>query len=270
MQTQFTTVGEAAIAVLTTGNARDKAHVSRAATKQWQSGKLRFAFPEPPPERPARPAKPELLLPKNMPKRRNGGTPANRAAHLHALAHIELNAIDLSWDIIARFGKDMPQDFCDDWVQVGDDEARHFLLLDDRLADYEMTYGDLPAHDGLWLSATATAQDLMARLAIVPLVLEARGLDVTPDMIERFERFGDSQSAEVLRTIYEDEIGHVAAGKRWLDILCKNQGLDPIETYQRLVRQNFCGSLRPPFNVPARDAADFPQEFYVPLVETPL
>lgn len=259
------TLGEAAVRVLTTADATDKARLSRAAAAAWGAGALDFAFPLPPPDRPARPARPELLLPRDMPKRRQGGTAGNRAALLHAVAHIELNAIDLAWDIVARFGASMPRAFADDWVGVGDDEARHFLLLAGRLAAYGAAYGDLPAHDGLWQAAEATAGDLMARLAVVPLVLEARGLDVTPDMIERFERFEDHESAAALRTIYEDEVGHVAAGRRWLGVLCQNQGLDPIETYQMLVRRNFRGALKPPFNVPARDAADFPQEFYEPL-----
>ncbi|MDA5193547.1 ferritin-like domain-containing protein [Govanella unica] len=259
------TLGDAAVAVLTTADASAKAQLSRAAAVAWASGALSFTFPTPPPARPARPARPELLLPRDMPKRRQGGTSGNRAALLHAVAHIELNAIDLAWDMVARFGAEMPRAFADDWVQIGDDEARHFLLLSDRLKAYDAAYGDLPAHDGLWQAAEVTAGDLMARLAVVPLVLEARGLDVTPDMIERFERFEDPESAATLRIIYEDEVGHVAAGRRWLGDLCEKQGLDPVTTYQDLVRRNFRGALKPPFNVPARDAADFPQEFYEPL-----
>ncbi len=140
-----------------------------------------------------------------MPKRRAGSSPAGRIALLHAIAHIELNAIDLAWDIIARFaGADLPRQFYDDWVGVAAEEAEHYALLAERLTAFGAAYGDLPAHDGLWQAAEATAHDLLARLAVVPLVLEARGLDVTPAMIARLDRVGDGQSAAVLRRIYAD------------------------------------------------------------------
>ena len=151
-----------------------------------------------------------------MPRRRNFGSQAGRIALIHALAHIELNAIDLAWDIIARFHDNrLPRAFYDDWVGVAAEEAEHFALLADRLAALGAAYGDLPAHDGLWEAAAATAHDLLARLAIVPLVLEARGLDVTPEMILRLERADDTASAAILGRIYQDEIGHVAVGMRW-------------------------------------------------------
>jgi len=140
-----------------------------------------------------------LRPPREMPKRRAFGSKAGRIALLHALAHIELNAIDLGWDIVARFaGEGLPRDFFDDWIGVAAEEAGHFELLVARLADFGARYGDLPAHDGLWESALATADDLLARLAVVPLVLEARGLDVTPQMAARLERAGDAQSAAIL------------------------------------------------------------------------
>jgi len=176
---------------------------------RWRAGMVigdAIAIP-----RPARPGRPRLCPPRDMPRRRNFGTPAGRIALLHALAHIELNAIDLAWDIVARFARDdTPHAFCDDWVHVAAEEAEHFALLADRLAALGAAYGELPAHDGLWEAAAATAHDLLARLAVVPLVLEARGLDVTPEMICRLERAGDAGSAAILRCIYEDEIGHVA------------------------------------------------------------
>lgn len=201
-----------------------------------------------------------------MPKRRAGGSPAGRIALLHALAHIELNAIDLAWDIVARFaGGDLPRAFCDDWIAVAAEEAEHHALLAARLADFGAAYGDLPAHDGLWQAAEATAHDLLARLAIVPLVLEARGLDVTPAMIERLDRFGDGESAAVLRRIYADEIGHVATGMRWFGFLCSRRALPAAETYRRLVRRHFKGVLKPPFNDSGRMAAGLPTAFYAPL-----
>ena len=201
-----------------------------------------------------------------MPKRRAGSSPAGRIALLHAIAHIELNAIDLAWDIIARFaGADLPRQFYDDWVGVAAEEAEHYALLAERLTAFGAAYGDLPAHDGLWQAAEATAHDLLARLAVVPLVLEARGLDVTPAMIARLDRVGDGQSAAVLRRIYADEIGHVAIGMRWFAFICARRALPPAETYQSLVRRYFKGTLKPPFNEGGRSAAGLPSAFYAPL-----
>ena len=219
-----------------------------------------------PPARPARPERPVLLPPKEMPKRRALGSTAGRIALIHALAHIELNAIDLAWDLVARFsGEGLPRAFFDDWVEVAAEEACHFELLAGRLADLGARYGDLPAHDGLWEAAAATADDLLARLAVVPLVLEARGLDVTPEMAARLERAGDAQSAAILRRIYRDEIGHVAVGLRWFDRLCRARGLVPQAVFHERVRRCFKGDLKPPFNREARAAAGFPAQYYEPL-----
>jgi uncharacterized ferritin-like protein (DUF455 family) len=219
-----------------------------------------------PPGRPARPDRPLLCPPRDMPRRRNFGSPAGRIALLHALAHIELNAIDLAWDIVARFADaETPREFCDDWVSVAAEEAEHFALLADRLSALGATYGELPAHDGLWEAAAATAHDLLARLAVVPLVLEARGLDVTPEMILRLERADDRASAAILRRLYEDEIGHVAVGARWFERLCRQHGLDPEAAFHDRVRRYFNGALKPPFNREAREAAGFPAAYYEPL-----
>jgi uncharacterized ferritin-like protein (DUF455 family) len=223
-----------------------------------------------PPSRPSRPERPLLRSPKEMPKRRAFGSVAGRIALLHALAHIELNAIDLAWDLIARFsGERLPRAFFDDWVAVAAEEALHFELLAARLADFGAHYGDLPAHDGLWESATATAGDLLARLAVVPLVLEARGLDVTPEMAATLDRVGDPESAAVLRRIYCDEIGHVAAGIRWFDWLCGQRGLAPDTVFHDCVRRCFKGDLKLPFNHTARIAAGFPARYYEPLAVPP-
>jgi uncharacterized ferritin-like protein (DUF455 family) len=198
-----------------------------------------------------------------MPRRRSAGSASTRRALLHALAHIELNAVDLAWDLIARFANaDMPRAFLDDWVQVASEEGLHFLLIDDRLVTLGARYGDLPAHDGLWEAATETAHDLGARLAIVPMVLEARGLDVTPAMIDRFAAAGDEETAAVLRTVLRDEIGHVAIGKRWFDHLCARSGNDSVQTWKSLVDRHFRGILKPPFNLEARLRAGFPPEYY--------
>ncbi len=244
----------------------EKVALSQASAGAWRSGKLVEIGDAPPPDRPARPERPALLAPRAMPKRRSGGAPASRIALLHALAHIELNAIDLAWDIIARFsGMALPRAFYDDWVGVAAEEAKHHALLAQRLAELGAAYGDLPAHDGLWQAAAATAHDLLARLAVVPLVLEARGLDVTPVMIDRLERVGDGASAAVLRVIYADEIGHVAIGLRWLEWLCEQRGLPPAATYQGLVRRYFKGALKPPFNRAGREAAGLAASFYETL-----
>ncbi len=207
-----------------------------------------------------------LRPPRDMPRRRNFGAPAGRIALLHALAHIELNAIDLAWDIVARFSDTgMPRAFFDDWLGVAAEEAEHFALLASRLDALGSVYGALPAHDGLWEAAAATAHDLIARLAIVPLVLEARGLDVTPEMILRLERAGDGESAAILAGIYRDEIGHVAVGLRWFRRLCHEHGLDPEAAFHDRVRRYFGGALKPPFNREGRDQAGFPAAYYEKL-----
>ncbi len=196
-------------------------------------------------------------------------TPGGRIALLHALAHIELNAVDLAADLLARFAPPLPADalaaWYDDWVGVLDEEGKHFLLLVERLAAFAAAYGDLVAHDGLWQAAEQTAGDLLARLAVVPLVLEARGLDVTPAMIARLDAVGDAASAAVLRVIYDEEIGHVACGQRWFRHLAEQQGLPAKEAWQTLVRQHFKGRLKAPFNRPARDAAGLSADFYEEL-----
>ncbi|HEX4192548.1 MAG TPA: ferritin-like domain-containing protein, partial [Stellaceae bacterium] len=216
-----------------------------------------------PPNRPARPEKPELKDPREMPRRRGAGSLGHRIALLHAVAHIELNAIDLAWDLIARFAApDLPREFFDDWVTVAEQEATHHALVSARLDTLGSAYGDLPAHDGLWQAAQATAHDLLARLAIVPLVLEARGLDVTPEMIEKLKRQGDTASVAALETIYREEVEHVAAGQRWFQFECARRGVEPVATYRELVRRYHRGGLKPPFNRVARDKAGFAASFY--------
>ena len=263
MTTPTHSLTEAAVAVLSTANAQQKADASRATAVAWRDGTITTIGAAAPPDRPSRPAKPELRRPGDMPRRGAGQSAAGRIALLHAIAHIELNAIDLAWDIVARFsGEDLPRAFFDDWVKVADEEAKHFTLLSARLAALGATYGDLPAHDGLWEAAEATAHDLLARLAVVPLVLEARGLDVTPQMIDRMTRFGDAETAAVLTTIYKEEIGHVAIGMRWFAYECDRRGLAPEPTWRALVAEHFKGALKPPFNDEARAQAGMAQSFY--------
>jgi uncharacterized ferritin-like protein (DUF455 family) len=245
-----------------------KAAASLELAAAWTEGRMAIGVAEPPPH-PARPLRPKLRPPRKMPKRRNFGSPAGRTALIHSLAHIELNAIDLAWDIVARFTEvGLPPGFFDDWAGVAAEEAGHFQQLSARLADFGARYGDLPAHDGLWEAAAATAGDLLARLAVVPLVLEARGLDVTPEMSAKLERAGDTRSAVILQVIYEQEIGHVAIGRRWFDRLCRAQGLDPEQVFHDRVRRFFKGMLKPPFNHMARAAAGLPANYYEPLVKS--
>lgn len=257
-------LAEACLSVLQTADARDKAAMARRVAEAWRMGRLtrNSQKHDPWPDRPARPARPELLSPRDMPRRKiNGG--AGRKAQLHALAHIELNAIDLAFDIVGRFiDAPLPQEFLSDWIKVGADEARHFLMLADRLADFDMHYGDLPAHDGLWQAAYDTRHDLLARLAVVPLVLEARGLDVTPTMMAKFEAAGDTQSALMLNIIYEDEKTHVGAGSKWFTTLCAQQNIDAEHCFHEKVDTYFAGQLKPPFNDAARSEAGLPEGFY--------
>jgi uncharacterized ferritin-like protein (DUF455 family) len=212
--TDGATLAAAAVAVLEAADPRLKARLTRETAEAWRRGEIAQVGTGAPPARPARPEQPPLKAPREVPRRRISAGPRGRIALLHALAHIELNAIDLAWDLIARFaGPELPRGFADDWVKVAEEEARHFGLLSRRLRELGARYGDLPAHDGLWQAAEATAHDLLARLAVVPLVLEARGLDVTPAMIAKLEAAGDGASAGILETIYRDEIGHVAIGR---------------------------------------------------------
>ncbi|ALG71576.1 rhamnosyltransferase [Azospirillum thiophilum] len=259
-------LGDAATVVLAAAAPLEKVRLTHGFAAAWRDGLLAPDVPAPPPDRPARPDRPELKLPRDMPKRGRGGSAQNRIALLHALAHIELNAIDLAWDIVARFAPlGLPRGFTDDWVQVADDEARHFRMLETRLNALGSSYGELPAHDGLWQAATETAHDLAARLAVVPMVLEARGLDVTPDTVRRLRDFGDGESADLLQTIHDEEIGHVAAGRRWFVHLCAERGAEPVALWQELVGRHFRGGLKRPFNVASRRLAGFGPEYYEPI-----
>jgi uncharacterized ferritin-like protein (DUF455 family) len=252
------TLTEAARRVLTTAAPLDKVRHARACHEAVANGLITEIGDAGAPECPARPTRPPLLAPRDMPRRRAGKSLSERLALYHAIAHIEFNAIDLAFDLIARFaGPDLPWDFYTDWAAVGAEEANHFRLLAGRLEALGAAYGDLPAHGGLWEAAAATADDLLARLAVVPLVLEARGLDVTPGMIERLESYGDHEGAEILRLILEQEIGHVAAGRRWFDWLAERRGLDTRAAWRNLVKARFKGVLKPPFNQAAREAAGF-------------
>jgi len=259
------TLSAAAVAVITTSSPDDKVALTRMAAAAWRNGNFACVGVFRPPDRPSRPAKPELRAPGEMPKRRKGGE-AGRAAFVHAIAHIELNAIDLAWDIIARYSEnELPNAFYDDWVGVALDEADHFAMLNDRLVELGYAYGDLPAHDGLWEAAENTADDLLARLALVPMVLEARGLDTTPKAVADLKAAGDTETAQLLEKIGREEVPHVAAGVRWFEHLCALRGLDPTTTFHGLVKQRFAGTIKPPFNRELRDAAGMAVGYYEPI-----
>lgn len=207
---------------------------------------------------PGRPLAPELVAPRELPRRRLH-TVAGRAALLHALAHIEFNAINLAWDAVCRFA-DLPGAYYRDWASVGAEEAYHFSLLSERLLTLGCAYGDLPAHNGLWEMALKTRHDVLLRMALVPRVLEARGLDVTPGMIERLRQAGDAASVALLEIILRDEIGHVAIGSRWFEYLCRQRNLPPAATFRALLIEHVPGRVRGPFQRAAREQAGFSTE----------
>ena len=271
------TLSDMAVEVLTTADGRAKTALARQHAATWFAAREADTPPPlgraTPPDFPARPAQPELLDPRDVPRRRPGSE-AGRKALLHAVAHIELNAVDLHWDIIARFAHiDMPMGFYDDWVKAGDEEAKHFNLVSDCLEEMGSFYGDLPAHAGMWRAAEDTAGDFMGRLAVVPMVLEARGLDVTPGMIEIFRKAGDEPAAPdavaAMEVIYAEEVHHVAYGAKWFHFLCGRHDLDPKEAFHGLVRRYFHGALKPPFNEEKRAEAGLPPDFYWPLADGP-
>ncbi|PTQ74578.1 ferritin-like domain-containing protein [Celeribacter persicus] len=257
--------------VLRTADGREKTALSHKYAAMWREARA-GGTPIPlgtanPPMQPARPEKPELLNPRDVPKRKPG-SPEGRKAILHAIAHIELNAVDLHWDIVARFTDiDMPLGFYDDWVKSADEESKHFNLVCDRLEAMGSFYGDLPAHAGMWRAAEDTAQDIMGRLAVVPMVLEARGLDVTPGMIRIFQNARDPETVAALEVIYAEEVGHVAYGAKWFNFLCGRQGIDPKDEFHALIRRYFPGGTKPPFNEEKRAEAGLPPDFYWPLAD---
>ena len=266
----MTTLADMAVEVLTSAGGREKTALSRRHAARWQAARAAgtplTVGTAKPPLHPSRPDRPELLPPRDVPKRKPG-TEAGRIALLHAVAHIELNAVDLHWDIIARFTDvPMPPGFYDDWVKAADEESKHFNLVADCLEDLGSHYGALPAHDGMWRAAEDTAGDLLARLAIVPMILEARGLDVTPGMIEVFRKAGATKAVDALETIYAEEVGHVAYGSKWFHFLCGRADTDPKDAFHALVRRYFPGGPKPPFNDEKRAEAGIPPDFYWPLV----
>ncbi|WP_411834347.1 ferritin-like domain-containing protein [Pseudoxanthomonas mexicana] len=216
------------------------------------------ASPPAPIRMPGRPSRPRLVHPRDLP-RRGLGSAEGRAAFIHAIAHIELNAIDLGWDAVYRF-RGLPWEFYRDWVQVAEDESRHFVLLRDRLRELGHEYGDFDAHNGLWEMCEKTAHDGLARMALVPRVLEARGLDVTPGMIARLRSLGDAATAGILEIILREEVAHVAAGSRWFRWYCERGGVEPRQRFRELLAEYAGGYLHGPFNIEARLMAGFDED----------
>lgn len=249
---------DAARACLDAATPDDKLAATAAAATAFADGRLAIDSDAPSPRpiaMPGRPVRPALVPPRALPQR-GLGSPVGRAAFVHAIAHIEFNAIDLGWDAVYRF-RGMPDAYYADWVGIAADEARHFALLRARLRALGHDYGDFDAHNGLWDMAEQTAGDVIARMALVPRVLEARGLDVTPGMIDRLRGLGDHTTADILAVILAEEVAHVAAGSRWFRWCCARAGIAPEPRFRALLDQYARGALRGPFNLDARTAAGF-------------
>ncbi len=259
---------EAARACLDAAAVDDKIALTRRHAASFLRGDLAVPDDAPVPEpirMPGRPPRPLLVHPRDLP-RRGFGSDAGRAAFIHSIAHIELNAVDLAWDAAYRF-RGMPADYYLDWVRIADDEARHFLMLQERLRALGHGYGDFDAHNGLWEMCEKTAHDGLARMALVPRVLEARGLDVTPGMIVKLRALGDDATADVLEVILREEVAHVAAGSRWFRWHCDRRGIAPEPKFRELLVEYARAVLHGPFNVQARSAAGFSEEELAALQE---
>jgi uncharacterized ferritin-like protein (DUF455 family) len=259
------TLAAAIRAALLTPEPRAKCFAARRVARGWRRGGLAWEFDVAMPDQPAWPAAPELLPPSQMPKRGKFGSDRARIALWHSLAHIEFVAIDLALDMAGRFGSAMGPEFVDDFLAVAADEAMHFALLSRKLESLGSFYGALPAHAGLWEAAHATRHDVAARLAVVPMVLEARGLDVTPATLERVEAAGDQNGAKILTRILDDEIRHVGFGTKHFLRCAEIAQEAPQSLWQSLVKRHFRGMVKPPFNDSARLAAGLPREFYAAI-----
>ncbi|HEV3106435.1 MAG TPA: ferritin-like domain-containing protein [Trinickia sp.] len=263
-------IRRAALSILLEQDPSTKAAATRALHARWLAREI-ACFPQDalaePPDLPGRPPRPPLVEPRLL-RQRSMQTQEGRAVLLHALAHIEFNAINLALDAVWRF-PGMPEAFYEDWLQVAAEEAHHFTLLAARLADFDHAYGDFPAHNGLWDMCERTRGDVLARMALVPRTLEARGLDASPPIRARLVQAGDEASAAILDVILRDEIGHVRIGNRWFRHLCAQRSLDPHATYARLADEYRAPRLRGPFNFAARRDAGFDDAELAELAATP-
>lgn len=284
-----------AVGVLSTHDHVQKASLTLEAHAQFHSGAIPIfvqpsttsandssshTFPKPP-SKPNRPQHLEVRAPKDIPVAKKGVEHHewNKMRLIHSLAHIESYAIDLSWDILVRFatpenegteqteGVPMPKEFYIDWLRIAMEEAKHFTIWNTRLEELGYTYGSMPIHDGLWQSADETSHSLLARLAVVHAVHEARGLDQAPKMLQQLTTYGDKKSTKLLEIIEKDELTHVTSGLTWFKYICARSAtpVEPISKFHEIVRQNFRGSLLPPFNTKARTECGFTEEWYLPL-----
>lgn len=253
----MTSLFEAADHCLSACEIGEKISLTRQTVQAYRDGLLILPSNDQPKPigEPGHPGNLELVPPAKVPKRRLG-TPVGLAIMIHAITHIEFNAINLAWDAVYRF-RNLPKQFYSDWITVAAEEAHHFELLRKRLSAFGYDYGDWPAHNGLWEMAVLTATDPLMRMALVPRILEARGLDVTPGIILRLRHIGDEQTAAILEIILRDEIGHVAIGSRWFKYLCQQRGLDAERTFRELIIQHFSGQVTGPFHYEARQQAGF-------------
>ena len=259
------TLTEAAVAALAAAEPEDKLRLTLETARRWEQGRIAEIGDTRPTARPGRPARPEILPPNKMRRRGTSGQ-GGRIAMYHALAHIEFNAIDLGWDIIARFASPtLPKGFYDDWVLVAKQEAEHFAALESMLRSMGSQYGDLPAHDGLWQAAEKTSDDLLRRLAVVPMTFEARALDTAPNTITKLSGTVGKDELQALQKIVDEEIIHVASGTRWFTYVCDQQGIDARLHYQAIIRDYFPEGLKRPFNTKGRSQAGLPADFYEPL-----
>jgi uncharacterized ferritin-like protein (DUF455 family) len=260
------TVVHAAASCLTEADPEKKVERTRETASRWSTGTIAAGAPTDwePVEQPGRPSRPALVPARKLPKRKLT-TPQGLASLVHAVAHIEFNAINLAWDAVQRFPR-MPPEYQGDWVKVAAEEAEHFAMMRERLNQLGYDYGDMPAHDGLWEMAQRTAGDVLERMALVPRVLEARGLDVTPGMITRLREVGDHGTADRLEIILRDEVGHVAIGNRWFHSLCAERRIDPMDTFATLLRQHLKGQICCPLNQEARLRAGFVSEELAALI----
>ena len=248
---------QAARDCLLTTSLEEKLRLTDQTAQAWADGALALTGWTPAEEiqQAGRPQRPELVHPSRLTRRRLGSE-KGRLALIHAIAHIEFNAINLAWDAVQRF-PDLPADFYSDWIQVAREEVHHFRLLRERLREGGADYGDFPAHNGLWEMAMRTAHDPLVRMALVPRMLEARGLDVTPGIMQRFEAIGDTRTVAVLQVILDEEVGHVQFGSRWFNHLCETRGLPPETTYFELLSQYLEGGIHCPLHRQARLQAGF-------------
>jgi uncharacterized ferritin-like protein (DUF455 family) len=249
-------VRQAALVCLLIRDPFDKVDQTQALYHRWQAGELSISQADfDVPELPGQPDKPELVAPRDLPRRRNSAE-TGVATLIHAINHIEFNAINLALDAVARFSG-LPDDYYADWIRVAFEESQHFVLLREHLMSLGYDYGSFPAHNGMWEMAQKTHHDPLIRMALVPRVLEARGLDVTPKMMEKLRGTGDLRAVEILELILREEIGHVAIGTRWFNYLCEQRGVDSLSTFKDLLDNYFDGELRGPFHTEARKQAGF-------------